>query len=43
LSEVTEEDEEILGHMMIIVNQVAQLLSLQQGYRVVVNNGKNGN
>ena len=32
----------LLGHMMVTVAKVAKQQGLQEGYRVVVNNGKHG-
>ena len=39
---VSESDTEILGHMMNKVSEVAKLLGLENGYRVVANCGKDG-
>ena len=33
---------EILGHMMLKAKEIAQELSLSEGYRLVINEGKNG-
>lgn len=42
LSMAKESDKEILGHLMLTAAKVAELVNLQDGYRVLVNNGKNG-
>ncbi|XP_013098805.1 adenosine 5'-monophosphoramidase HINT1 [Stomoxys calcitrans] len=42
LSNATEEDESLLGHLMLVGSKVAKDLGLEQGYRVVINNGKDG-
>uniref|UniRef100_A0A1L8EGS2 Putative zinc-binding protein of the histidine triad hit family n=2 Tax=Haematobia irritans TaxID=7368 RepID=A0A1L8EGS2_HAEIR len=42
LSQATEEDEALLGHLMVVGSKVAKDLGLEQGYRVVINNGKDG-
>ena len=42
LSSATDEDRELLGHLMLVANKVAQEQGLQRGYRLVVNNGPDG-
>ena len=37
-----KEDQELLGHLLLIVKQVAQQANLSNGYRVVINNGADG-
>lgn len=39
---VSEDDTQILGHMMNKVSEVANLLGLENGYRVVANCGSDG-
>lgn len=39
LSDAGEEDQALLGHLMLAVNQVARKLGVEDAYRVVVNNG----
>ena len=34
-------DEALIGHLMVVASKVAKLLKLEEGYRVVVNNGRN--
>lgn len=42
LQDAKEEDKTILGHLMYIAKKKAEDLGLDQGYRVVINNGKDG-
>ena len=42
LQDVKEEDKTMLGHLMYIAKKKAEDLGLDQGYRVVINNGKDG-
>lgn len=42
LEEVTEEDKTLLGHLLLIVQKVAREVGLNNGYRVVINNGNDG-
>ncbi|XP_059167099.1 adenosine 5'-monophosphoramidase HINT1-like [Physella acuta] len=42
LSKTTEEDEQLLGHLLFVANKVAQQQKLEKGYRVVINNGQDG-
>lgn len=43
LSDVTPEDKELLGHLLLVVKQVADQAGLtEDGYRVVINTGKTG-
>jgi len=40
LTDASEEDKELLGHMMLAANKVAELEGLtESGFRVVMNNG----
>ena len=39
---VTEEDKELLGHIMIKVREIAETLGLENGYRLVNNCGEDG-
>jgi histidine triad (HIT) family protein len=36
------QDAELLGHLLLTVKHVAEQLKLEDGYRVVINNGRNG-
>lgn len=42
LSSCVESDADLLGHLMTVVNKVAKQQNLDNGYRVVVNNGPDG-
>ena len=42
LDDVTEEDKELLGHIMIKVREIAETLGLENGYRLVNNCGEDG-
>lgn len=42
VSEVTPEDRDLLGHLLLIVKKVAEEAGLNNGYRVVINNGNDG-
>lgn len=42
LSLASEEDKSLLGHLMLVGSSVAKQLKLDDGYRVVINDGKNG-
>lgn len=40
LDDVSEEDKELLGHIMFKIREIAESLGLEGGYRVVSNNGE---
>lgn len=42
LNGVSENDEKLLGHLMKVAAQVARQKGLTEGFRTVINNGKNG-
>uniref|UniRef100_A0A1A9VBM1 HIT domain-containing protein n=1 Tax=Glossina austeni TaxID=7395 RepID=A0A1A9VBM1_GLOAU len=42
LSDVEDADEDLLGHLMLVGSRVAKKLGLDNGYRVVINNGRDG-
>lgn len=42
LSKSTDEDEALLGHLLVVGRRVAKKLGLDDGYRVVINDGKDG-
>jgi len=42
LEEAGDDDAALLGHMMVVVKQVAKKQGLEKGYRVVINNGVEG-
>ena len=41
ISEAEESDAELLGHLLIVAAKAAKLQGLE-GYRLVINNGKEG-
>ncbi|MGE0607409.1 MAG: HIT domain-containing protein, partial [Pirellulales bacterium] len=42
LAAVSDEDAPLLGHLLRVATKVAQQLGLQDGYRVVINCGRDG-
>lgn len=42
LDNCTEADQALLGHLMLTIPKIAQEAGLNDGYRVVINNGDNG-
>jgi histidine triad (HIT) family protein len=42
LAALGDEDADLLGHMWIVIRDVAKTLNLGNGYRVVVNCGRDG-
>ncbi|XP_049906741.1 histidine triad nucleotide-binding protein 2, mitochondrial isoform X3 [Epinephelus moara] len=42
ISEVKDDDAELLGHLLVVAKNVAKQESLKEGYRVVINDGKHG-
>ena len=42
LNEAVEEDRELLGHLLLVARKMAGELKLDEGYRVVINNGPHG-
>ncbi|XP_033625390.1 histidine triad nucleotide-binding protein 1-like [Asterias rubens] len=42
LSKAEETDEQLLGHLLLVAKKVAELGGLKEGYRVVINDGKDG-
>tara|TARA_Y100000996_G_scaffold92612_1_gene65423 strand:- start:1765 stop:2106 length:342 start_codon:yes stop_codon:yes gene_type:complete len=39
LSDATKQDQEVLGHLMLVAGQIADELGLDETFRLVVNNG----
>ena len=39
VSEATDADQAVLGHLLLVASTVAKKLQLAEGYRLVVNNG----
>lgn len=43
LSKSTDEDEAVLGHLLVAARKVAKQVGIDEtGYRLVINDGKNG-
>ncbi|XP_041643886.1 histidine triad nucleotide-binding protein 2, mitochondrial isoform X1 [Cheilinus undulatus] len=42
ISEAKDDDAELLGHLLVVARNVAKQESLNEGYRVVINDGKHG-
>uniref|UniRef100_A0A3B4VJN4 Histidine triad nucleotide binding protein 2 n=1 Tax=Seriola dumerili TaxID=41447 RepID=A0A3B4VJN4_SERDU len=42
ISEAKDDDAELLGHLLVVAKNVAKQQSLDEGYRVVINDGKHG-
>jgi histidine triad (HIT) family protein len=42
LADVTEADADLLGHLMVVATRLAHALGLAEGYRLVVNCGRDG-
>lgn len=42
VAQATEDDKEILGHLLLVAREMAQNSGLEKGYRVVINNGSEG-
>lgn len=42
IAEATREDQALLGHLLLTAREQAEKLSLDAGFRIVINNGKNG-
>lgn len=40
-AQLTDEHDALAGHLMVVASKAAKNLGLEQGYRVVLNNGKN--
>jgi histidine triad (HIT) family protein len=40
LADATEEDRDLLGHLMLVAHQIARQQGLESGYRVVINIGE---
>ena len=39
ISETAPGDEAVLGHLLLVANQLARKLELREGFRLVINNG----
>ena len=39
LSDSTEDDKQVLGHLMLVAGKIADQLGLDETFRLVINNG----
>ena len=42
LDELTDDDNEVIAHMMLKVKDIAKTMGLDNGYRLVINTGEDG-
>jgi histidine triad (HIT) family protein len=42
VGEATQEDQSILGHLLFTAASLARKLNLENGFRIVINNGRDG-
>ena len=42
ISEASSESQALLGHLLLTAAKMARKLELEQGYRIIINNGKLG-
>jgi histidine triad (HIT) family protein len=42
VDDIADEDQALVGHLYLVIRKLAQDLGLTGGYRVVVNNGRDG-
>merc|ERR1711920_476274 len=42
LSKATDDDSQLLGHLLTVARKVADQEKLEKGYRIVINNGEHG-
>jgi histidine triad (HIT) family protein len=42
MAEVTSDDQELMGYMVVKMKEIAEMLELENGYRVVNNCGSDG-
>ena len=42
LDELSQEDEKLISHMMLKVKDIAKKMNLDNGYRLVINTGEDG-
>ncbi len=43
LDHIEKKDADIMGHLMVKVKEIAEILELENGYRLVINCGEDGN
>ena len=42
IQDMTDEDEPVIGHLLNVATKVVKELKLENGYRLVINNGQEG-
>ena len=42
IGEAQDEDQSLLGHLLLKAGEIARQLNLENGFRLVINNGKDG-
>ncbi len=42
LDDLSKQDEQKMGHIMVSIKKIAELLELKEGYRAVINTGEDG-
>lgn len=42
VAQASDDDQSLLGHLLLTASQQAAKLSLEDGFRIVINNGKDG-
>jgi histidine triad (HIT) family protein len=42
LADATEDDQALLGHLMVVVGKITRQLGVDDAFRLVVNNGEGG-
>lgn len=42
IAEASSDDQALLGHLLLVARKVAHELNLKNGFRIVINNGKDG-
>jgi len=42
IGEAGQEDQTVLGHLLLVVGKIARAEDLEKGFRVVINNGSEG-
>jgi len=42
IGDAAEEDQNLLGHLLLIAKKMAKKLKLEAGFRIIINNGKDG-
>ena len=42
IGDAAEEDQNLLGHLLLTAKKMAKKLKLEAGFRIIINNGKDG-